>query len=59
MLNVQFSDSTETTIISYFSEPQSATTFPNQGQIEASDARWATYYNSLQSIIATGLPQPA
>lgn len=50
MLNVQFSDSTDTKIIAYFGAPQDPAFWPNQGAVETSDARWATYYNGNVSL---------
>jgi hypothetical protein len=45
MLNVQFSDSTESIIVAYFASPQSASDYANLGTVETSDARWATFYD--------------
>jgi len=59
MIYIQYSDSTEATIISYFGAPQDPDKYPNQGVIETSDARWATFYNSLPEFARAGLPPPA
>lgn len=59
MLNVQFSDATEATIVSYFASPQDVATFPNQGQVEASDPRWTSYCGALPSMAAVFVPSPA
>lgn len=58
-INVQFFDSSNATVVSYFSGPQDEVEFPNQGQIDSGDARWKTYYNSLPSLSQRSLPTPA
>jgi deferrochelatase/peroxidase EfeB len=58
MLNVQFSDATETVIIAYFSGPQNATAYPNQGTVLPSDVRWATYYATLPAAVQATLTPP-
>ncbi|MCO1384485.1 hypothetical protein [Burkholderia multivorans] len=57
-LNVQFSDSSETTIIVYFASPQSMSAYTNLGTVEASDARWAAFYQSMDSQARQYLPPP-
>jgi hypothetical protein len=57
-LNVQFSDSTQATIIAYFSSPQDPSEYANLGTVDTSDARWKTFYNSLGPIEQEGLPAP-
>ncbi|ARK86032.1 hypothetical protein BOC42_00230 [Burkholderia pseudomallei] len=57
-INVQFLDSNKTVIVSYFANPQNAQAFPNQGQIPSSDARYATFFNSLPSFAQQGMPAP-
>lgn len=47
---VQFSGSDQTKIIASFSSQQSDVDYPNQGVVEADDARWAEF--------CSGLPQP-
>lgn len=55
---IQFSDSSETVIISYFSAmPPYPEQFPNLGEVEASDPRWEIYYDSMNPY-APGLPEP-
>jgi hypothetical protein len=44
---VQFSDSTEKTVISAFSCPQDPSAWPNQGEIDSSDERWSAYYRTI------------
>jgi hypothetical protein len=58
MINVNFSDSTQTTIVAFFGCTQDASIFPNQGTVDASDARWKAFYEA-QPIYARGLlPAP-
>ena len=57
-LCVQFSDSTEATIISYFGCPQNASAFPNLGTVLTTDPRWATYYDGLPTSVQAALPAP-
>ncbi|WP_175908353.1 hypothetical protein [Burkholderia sp. BCC1640] len=56
-LYVQFSDSTESKIVGYFASPQDESNYPNIGNVETSDARWAAFVESLGSEGA-GLPTP-
>lgn len=58
MLNVQFSDSTETVIVSSFAVPQDAGAYPNQGQIETSDPRWKTFFDLMNPAVQKYLPTP-
>lgn len=51
-INVQFSDSTKSTIISAFSCPQDSEVYPNQGQVDATDPMWHTYYADLPASSA-------
>jgi len=55
---VQFSDSTETTVVAYFAEPQDLTVYPNQGTIESTDPRYAKYYAALPTAVQAVLPPP-
>lgn len=55
---VGFSDSTESTVVGYAAGSQSAETWPYQGAIDTSDARWQTYYSSKGTLSQDGLPQP-
>lgn len=57
-INVQFSDSTEATIVSYFCCPQDPEAHPNLGTVDTTDARYATFYQSLASGSQFGLPVP-
>lgn len=55
---VQFSDSTDTTIVSCFANAQNPMAFPNQGSVNASDARYKAYFYSLPAFAQTLLPPP-
>lgn len=55
---VQFSDATEKVIVAVFASGQDIGRFPNQGQIEASDARYARFFDSLPSFIQETMPPP-
>lgn len=57
-ITVQFSDSTQATITSFFASPQSPQSYSNLGVVDASDARWKTFYDSLQPFGQIGLPVP-
>ncbi|WP_157642633.1 hypothetical protein [Burkholderia ubonensis] len=57
-INVQFSDSTEKTIVAYFSGPQSASAYQNFGTVDASDARWAAFYAAQGAQTQALLPSP-
>jgi hypothetical protein len=57
-INVAFTDASETTVLGCFGSPQSLETWPYQAQIEATDKRWAAYYNSLPEGMRSGLPTP-
>ncbi|MFK2876878.1 hypothetical protein [Rhodanobacter hydrolyticus] len=57
-LNVQFSDSTESTIIAYFANAQDPTQYPNQSVIQASDIRWKTYFDEQSTWIQGLLVSP-
>ena len=55
---VQFADSTDTVIVAYFAGPQNPATFPNQGTVAATDARWTTYYATLPTSFQACVPAP-
>jgi hypothetical protein len=57
-INVQFSDSSEAAIKAIFCGPQDASYFPNQGNVDATDARWKTYYESLPPALQGFVPSP-
>lgn len=58
-VQVQFFDSTETTIIAYFASAQSPSAFQNLGTVDTSDARWKAYYTLLSEAgYAEAVPAP-
>lgn len=57
-LNIQWADADETAIISYFGGPQLPEVFANLGTVDASDARWAAYYDSMPAVVQAMLPAP-
>ncbi|SAJ91288.1 hypothetical protein UA11_04659 [Burkholderia multivorans] len=54
-VHVQFSDSDETTIVSYFASPQDPTVYANLGDVDTSDARWTAFYLAAGGP-SSGLP---
>jgi hypothetical protein len=46
-VNVQFSDSSESAIVSYFSGPQDPSEYENLGTVDTDDARWAAFYAAM------------
>lgn len=58
LINVQFSDSTKASIVSYFSTPQDPAVYPNQGSIFSNDARWSAYYAAQPAAVQKGIPAP-
>ena len=57
-LYVQFSDETETAIITWFASPQSSVDFDFLGEVEPSDPRYITFYDSLPGYVNEGMPLP-
>jgi hypothetical protein len=57
-INVQFSDSTEASLASYFSGPQNETEWTNLGVIDTSDARYKAFYDSMPFAAQQGMPSP-
>lgn len=55
---VQFADSTGTEISSIFPCPQNSDLYPNQGEMDTSDARYATFFDSLPAMSQTYIPRP-
>jgi len=55
---VQFSDSTEATVITYFAGQQPPAIYANLGTVNPGDARWATFYNAMSLVMQVGLPAP-
>ncbi|MFV8809981.1 hypothetical protein ACNSPD_07920 [Yersinia enterocolitica] len=54
---VQFNDSTKEEIITYFDGPQDSKDYPNQGEVEADDPKWAVFYGKVHMWM-DGLPEP-
>lgn len=46
---VEFSDSDQKTMVSVFGCPQDAAAYPNQGEIDSSDARYQAFINPAPS----------
>lgn len=44
-LNVQFTDSSQKIIQSYFASEQDPSIYPNLGTVDATDPRWLAFYN--------------
>jgi len=55
---VQFTDSSGTAVTAVFANPQDAGSFPNQGIIEVSDARYAEYFKAVPPLLQPFLPAP-
>lgn len=55
---VQFQDSTEQVIVSYFGSPQDPAYYPNLGTVDTSDPRWRTFYELFPSWMSAGMPPP-
>lgn len=55
---VQFSDSTQLSVVGVFANAQNPTIYPNQGEIDISDARYAAFFNSLSASSQSFLPKP-
>lgn len=58
MVNVQFSDATEASIITYFASPQDGENIPHYRQVDASDARWKAFLEGLPAESQSGFPAP-
>lgn len=57
-INVQFADSTESVIITYFSGPQPIGAYANIGTVLPNDSRWLTFYNLMSVMTQSYLPSP-
>lgn len=55
---VQFADSTDAMIVAAFAVAQNPAYYPNSGEVDTSDARWKTYYDSLPEFAQVGWPAP-
>ncbi|MEE3504822.1 tail fiber assembly protein [Pseudomonas sp. 10C3] len=49
---VQFSDETETKIVSVFGGPQDPNVYPNQGEVDDTDQRYIDYFHPPVDIVA-------
>lgn len=58
-INVQFEDEEEAIIVAYFSCPQDPGVYLHQGQVDAADPRWHSYYDSQPSMTKRYLPMPS
>lgn len=57
-ISVQFFDSAETAIAAVFCNAQDLADYPNQAQIDSSDARYAAYFAALPLLCQRGMPTP-
>jgi hypothetical protein len=57
-LNVQFADSSDAVIVSYFGAPQNAAIYGNMGTVDTSDAKWKDYFESQPVWVKPFLPAP-
>jgi hypothetical protein len=57
-VNVQWAETTEDVIISYFGSHQPDEGWPNQSVIETSDPRWLVYYDAQPLTLQRVLPAP-
>ncbi|MFP1728043.1 hypothetical protein ACLEDY_05375 [Lonsdalea quercina] len=55
---VQFSDDSESEIVSLFGNPQDEKYWPHQGTVDSSDARYKTYYENMPEIARENWPVP-
>ena len=55
---VQFEDDSESVIFSLFSCPQDTDVWLNQGEVQISDPRYKTFYESQAGSIQAMLPSP-
>ncbi|MFP1871898.1 hypothetical protein ACLEDV_08020 [Lonsdalea quercina] len=55
---VQFSDDSESEIVSLFGNPQDEKYWPHQGTVDISDARYKAYYEKMPEIARENWPVP-
>jgi hypothetical protein len=55
---VQFSDSTQKNIVSYFASPQDSLVWQNLGEVDTSDTRWVAFYDAACTYVQKNLPSP-
>jgi len=58
MINVQFRDSSQKEIVTYFGCKQDDSTYPNQGMIESGDDRYVSFYEAQPTMNQRYLPNP-
>ncbi|TPG62199.1 hypothetical protein EAH77_12255 [Ewingella americana] len=58
LLYVQFTDTTEAVIISYFGGPQPIESWHNQGTVDSSDQRWSIYFDEQPVMLQRFLTPP-
>lgn len=58
MLHVQFSDATQTEIVTYFGGPQDPAAHVNLGTVKTDDPRWLAFYAKVNGANSLGLPVP-
>ena len=56
MLLVQFSDSTQETIIAFLPGLQDPVVFPNQGEVDSTDPRWKAFFHNLPDTVQASMP---
>ena len=56
MLLVQFSDSTQETIIAFLPGLQEPVVFPNQGEVDSTDPRWKAFCHNLPDTVQASMP---
>ncbi|AJX62320.1 Uncharacterised protein [Burkholderia pseudomallei] len=55
---VQFSDADNKVISAVFANEQDSSAFPNQGRVDLSDPRYASFFNALPALARQGMPSP-
>lgn len=55
---VQFTDADEKVISAVFANEQDISAFPNQGQVDLSDPRYASFFNALPALARQWMPSP-
>ncbi|WP_174421879.1 hypothetical protein [Burkholderia diffusa] len=56
-LNVQFFDSTKSTIVAYFASPQDSSIYANLGTVSTADAMWKSFCDAAGGA-ESGIPAP-
>lgn len=56
---VQFSDESESDIVSLFGNPQDEKFWPHQGIVDSSDTRYKLYYDNMTEIARQHWPSPS